>query len=116
MFTLATKGVETMAPQNDRSSYDLRLWPLPLFKAVGLVPKTSQAAARSDIACASEFCSYHLGRESLDLLPRFKDMYIGDVCNCTYQWQCLLKTDGYNAMSERLFTPMTHEPAQPVLT
>ena len=43
--------------------------------------------------CAScEICSYHLGLESPDLSPPFKDMYICDVCNRTYHWQCLLKT------------------------
>ena len=69
---------------------------LPLIKAVGLVRKTIQAAACTDIACAScEMCSYHLGLESLDLLPPFKDIYICD-CNRTYNWQCLLKTNCYN--------------------
>jgi len=54
--------------------------------------KTSQAAAHTDIECATcEMCSYHLGLESLDLLPPFKDMYICDVCNRFYHWQCLLK-------------------------
>jgi hypothetical protein len=48
----------------------LEAWALPLFKAVGLVPKTTQAAARTDFACAScEVYSYHLGLGSLDLLP-----------------------------------------------
>ena len=36
------------------ASMILETWALPLlFKAVGLVPKTHQAAARTDIACAS---------------------------------------------------------------
>ena len=72
---------------------------LPIFKAVELVPKTTQTAARTEIACASscEICPYHLGLESLDLLPPFKDMYICNVCNRTYQWQCLLTTNCYNA-------------------
>ena len=48
--------------------------------------------------CAScEICSYHLGLESPDLSPPFKDMYICDVCNRTYHWQCLLKTSCCNA-------------------
>ena len=73
-------------------------WALPLFKAVELVPKTTQAAARTDIACASyEVCSYHLGLESLDLLPPLKDVYIYDICNRIYHWQCLLKTNCHNA-------------------
>ena len=42
-------------------------------------------------------CSYHLGLESLDLLPPFKDMYICDIFDRTYHWQCLLKTNCYNA-------------------
>jgi hypothetical protein len=90
-------------PQKDRSnttiphalhSYDFKRVALPLFKVVGSVPKTTQAGARPDIACAScEMRAYHLGLESLDLLPPFKDMYICEVCNRTYHWQCLLKSD-----------------------
>jgi len=54
--------------------------------------------ARSQVKCAScEICSYHLGLESPDLSPPFKDMYICDVCNRTYHWQCLLKTSCCNA-------------------
>jgi len=57
-------------------------WALPLFYSVGLVPKSCKTAARSQIKCAScEICSYHLGLESPDLSPPFKDMYICDVCN-----------------------------------
>jgi len=71
---------------------------LPLFKSVGLVPKSSKTIARSQIKCAScEICSYHLGLESPDLYPPFKDMYICDVCNRTYHWQCLLITSCCNA-------------------
>ena len=70
-------------------------------------------APRIVIACAScETCSYYLGLESLDLLPPFEDMYICDVCNRTYHWQCLLKTNCYNA-NER--EAMTHGPAQPLI-
>jgi hypothetical protein len=88
-----------------------------LFKAVGLVPKTIQAAARTDIASAScEVCSNHLGLELLDLLPPFKDVSICDVCNCIYHWHCYYKPTAIMSMSERLLTPMTHGPAQPVLT
>ena len=73
-------------------------WALPLFKSVRLVPKSSKTIARSQIKCAScEICSYHLGLESPDLSPPFKDMYICDVCNHTYHWQCLLKTSCCNA-------------------
>ena len=62
------------------------------------MPKSSKTIARSQIKCAScEFCSYHLGLESPDLSPPFKDMYICDVCNRTYHWQCLLKTSFCNA-------------------
>ena len=77
---------------------NIEKWALPLFKSVGLVPKSSKAIARSQIKCAScEICSYHLGLESPDLSPPFKDMYICDVCNRTYHWQCLLKTSCCNA-------------------
>jgi len=58
----------------------------------------------------------HLRLELLDFLPPFKGMYICDVCNCTYHWQCLLKINCSNANEKRLMTPMTHGPAQPVLT
>jgi len=55
---------------------------LPLFKSFGLVPKSNETIARSQIKCAScKICSYHLGLESPDLSPPFKDMYICDVCN-----------------------------------
>jgi len=73
-------------------------WALPLFKSVGLVPKPSKTIARSQIKCAScEICSYHLGLEFSDLSPPFKDMYICDVCNRTYHWQCFLKSSCCNA-------------------
>ena len=73
-------------------------WALPLFKSVGLLLKSSKTVARSQIRCAScEICSYHLGLESPDLSPPFKDMYICDVCNRTYHWQCLLETSCCNA-------------------
>jgi hypothetical protein len=66
---------------------------LPLFKSAGLVSNYSKTIAQSLIKCAScEICSYHLGLESPDLSPPFKDMYICDVCIRTYHWQCLLKT------------------------
>jgi len=64
---------------------------LLLFKAVEFVPKTTQAAARTDIACAScEVRSFHLGLKSLDLLPPFQDKYICDICKRIYHWQGLL--------------------------
>jgi hypothetical protein len=73
-------------------------WTLTLFKSVGLVPKSSKTIAQSQIKCAScEICSYHLGLEPPDLSPPFKDMYICDVCNRTYHWQCLLITSCCNA-------------------
>ena len=73
-------------------------WALPLFKSVGLVPKSSKTIARSQIKCAScEICSYHLVLESPDISPPFKDMYICDVCNRTYHWQCLLNISCCNA-------------------
>jgi len=78
---------------------NIERWAVPLFKSVGLVSKSSKTIARSQIKCAScEICSYHLGLESPDLSPPFKDMYICDVCNLTYDWQCLLKTSCYNAI------------------
>ena len=62
------------------------------------MPKTTQAAARTEIVSAScKMCSYYLELESLDLHPPFEDMYIFDVCNRTYHLQCLLKTNCYNA-------------------
>jgi len=77
---------------------NIERWALPFFISVGLVPKFSKTIARSQIKCAScEICSYHLGLESPDLSPTFKDMYICDVCNRTYHWQCLLKTFCCNA-------------------
>ena len=76
---------------------NIERWALPLFESVGLVPNSSKTIARSQIKCAScEICSYHLGLESPDLSPPFRDMYICDVCNRTYHWQCLLKTSCCN--------------------
>ena len=73
-------------------------WTLPLFKSIKPVPKSSKTIARSQLKCAScEICSYHLGLESPDLFPPFKDMYIFDVCIRTYHWQCLLKISCCNA-------------------
>jgi hypothetical protein len=95
----------------------LERWALPLSEAVGLVPKTIQAAARTDIACAScEMCSSHIGLDSLDMLPPLKDMYICNVCNCTYSWQCLLETNCYNTIEREAIDTNTHGPAQPVFT
>jgi hypothetical protein len=69
-----------------------------LYEVGGLVPKKTQSAACTDIECAfCEMCFYNLGFESLDLLPPSKYMYICDVCNRTYHWQCLLKTNHYTA-------------------
>jgi hypothetical protein len=66
---------------------NIERWALPLFKLVGLVPKSSKTIAQSQIKCAScEIRSYHLGLESPDLSPPFKDMYICDVCNRIYHW------------------------------
>jgi hypothetical protein len=64
-FTLATKGAGMLGPHKDRSNITrfmiLEKWTLLLFKVFDLMPKTTQAAARTDIACAScEKCSYHL--------------------------------------------------------
>ena len=74
------------APQRQKQ------WALPFLKSVGLVPKSSKTIARSQIKCAScEICSYHLD------IYHPKDMYICDVCNRTYHWQCLLKTSCCNA-------------------
>ena len=43
---------------------NIEIWVLPLFKSVGLVFKSSNTIARSQIKCAScEICSYHLGLE-----------------------------------------------------
>ena len=61
-------------------------WALPLFKAVEFVPKTIQAATRTDITYVScEMCSYHLGLESLDLLP---------LKTCTYATFVILTSIG----------------------
>ena len=77
---------------------NIEKWALPLFKSVRLVPKSSKTISRSQIKCAScEICSCHLGLESPDLSPPFKDMYICDICNRTYHWQCLLETSCCNA-------------------
>jgi len=77
---------------------NIETWALPFFKSVGLVPKSSKTIARSQIKRAScKICSYHLGLESSDLSPPFKDMYTCDVCNRTNHWQCLLKTSCCNA-------------------
>ena len=93
---------------------NIERWALPLFKSFGLVPKSSKTVARSQIKCAScEICSYHLGLESPDLSPPFKDMYICDVCNRTYHWQCL-KQAAATLLKEKLLMPMIHGPALPV--
>jgi len=77
---------------------NIERWALPLFISAGLVPKSSKTIAWSQIKYAScESCSYHLGLESPDLFPPFKDLYICDVCNRTYHWQCLLETSCCNA-------------------
>ena len=98
---------------------NIERWALPLFKSVGLVPKSSKTVARSQFNCEScGICSYHLGLESSDLSPPFKDMYICDACNRTYHWQCLLKTSCCNATEREAFTaplPMIHGPALPAL-
>jgi hypothetical protein len=66
---------------------NIQRWALSLFKWVGLVPKSSKTIARSQIKCAScERCSHHLGLESPDLTPPFKDIYICDFYNRTYHW------------------------------
>ena len=94
---------------------NIEKWAPPLFESVELVPKSSKTIARSQNKCAScEICSYHLGLESPDLSPPFKDMYICDVCNRTYHWQCLLKTRCCNATERELLMPMIHWPALPV--
>jgi hypothetical protein len=55
-------------------------WALPLYKSVGLLPKSSKTIAQSQIKCAScEICSYHLGLEYPYLSLSSKDMYICDV-------------------------------------
>jgi len=94
------KETEMIHPKdrNNTAPMNIERWALPLFKSVGLVPKSCKTVARSQIKCAScEICSYHLGLEFPDLSPPFKDMYICDVCNRTYHWQCLLKTSCCNA-------------------
>ena len=89
---------DTPQRQKHYALMNIERWVLPLFKSVGLVPKSSKTIAQSQIKCAScEICSYRLGLESSDLSPAFKDMYICDVCNRTYHWQCLLKTSCCNA-------------------
>jgi hypothetical protein len=41
----------------------LKRWPLPLVNIIRAVPKTTQAAAHTDIACAPcEVCSHHVSR------------------------------------------------------
>jgi hypothetical protein len=57
--------------------------------------KTPQASACTDIACA--FMKWLLpSRAWITGSAPSKDMYICDVCNCTYHWQCLLRTNCYN--------------------
>ena len=94
---------------------NIERWALPLFKSVRLVPKSSKTIARSQIKCAScKICSYHLGLESSDLSPPYKDTNICDICNRTYHWQCLLKPSCCNGTEREAFTaplPMIHGPA-----
>jgi len=93
--------------------------PYPFLNQFGLVPKSSKTIAQSQIKCAScGICSYHLGLESSDLSPPFKNTYICDICNRAYHWQCLLKTSCCNATEREAFTaplPMIHGPALPAL-
>jgi ubiquitin C-terminal hydrolase len=99
-FFTPKKETEMIHPKdrnNTTAPMNFKRWALPLFNSDGLVPKTSKTIARSQIKCAScEICSCHLGLESPDLSPPCKDIYICDVCNRTYYWQCLLKTSCCN--------------------
>jgi len=104
---------DTPQRQKHYALMNIERWALPLLRSVGLVPKSSKTIARSQIKCAScEICFYHLGLESPDLSPPFKDMYICDICNRTYHWQCLLKTSCCNA-TEREAIDANHSWACP---
>ena len=89
--------------------------PYPFLNQFGLVPKSCKTVARSQFKCASYgICSYHLGLESSDLSPPYKDTNICDICNRTYHWQCLLKPSCCNGTEREAFTaplPMIHGPA-----
>jgi hypothetical protein len=121
-FYNCKKKIETAAHRNTETvphlprSYGSRYKVWTLFKAVGIVPTTSQpAACTDDIECTTcEICLYYLGFESLIppvILPPLKDMYICNVCNCNCLWQCLLETNCYYVNEWRPLTPMTHGPA-----
>ena len=73
---------------------NIERWALPLFKLVGLVPKSSKTIAQSQIKCAScEICFYDLGLESPDFSLPVKDMCICDICNRTYHALAMLAED-----------------------
>ena len=62
------------------------------------MPESSKLLPGAKLSAqAAKFAPTTLGLESPDLSPPFKDMYICDVCNRTYHWQCLLKTSCCNA-------------------
>ena len=95
---------------------NIERWALPLFKPVGLVPKSSRTIARSRTKCAScEICSYHLGLKSPDLSPPLKDMYICDVCKSTTTGNACLKQAVATPLKGKLSMPMIHGTALPVL-
>ena len=100
-------------PKDSNAPMNIERWARPLFRSVGLVPKSSKTIAQSQIKCAScENCSYRLGLESPDLSPPFKD--ICDVCNRTYHWQCLLRKSCCKPLKGRLLMPMINGPVLPV--
>jgi hypothetical protein len=72
-YTCNKRGRDAGPPERQKQYHthyapmNLERWDLPLFKVVGLVPKTNQTAARIDNACAScEICPYHLELKSLE--------------------------------------------------
>ena len=61
------------------------------------MPESSKLLPGAKLSAqAAKFAPTTLGLESPDLSPPFKDLYICDVCNRIYQWQCLLKTSCCN--------------------
>ena len=94
---------------------NIERWALPLFKSVGLVPKSSKTIAWSQLKCAScEICSYHLGLESPDSSHLLK--------TCTSVTSATVPTTGNACLKQavamplkgKLLMPMNHGPALPV--
>jgi hypothetical protein len=89
---LQQKGL--LASQKDRSNTTRTYAPMdPTLNEGSWISAQNHPSCCSHRYCLCILlsCSYHLGLESLDLLPLSKDMYICDVCNRIYHWQCLPK-------------------------